>query len=207
MALNKLALATSLLCFATVASAQVYDLEKDFSLKANPSGTWSFGGSDEATGFEAFTNNVKVGELYVSQGRMGLVGWSRPDDPFPFVGTNQTQTTMFQRWHSSDVVLCPGRKGYAIARWTNPRPGTTSAKLSVTFRRIEDITGNVSDWYVVVNGVVVESGTLSLGSELASVANTYTLRQGGTIALVAGYKVSPDGTCLSAIASIVAKSK
>lgn len=197
----KTAAALVMLLLNGLAGAQAFDLHNAFTTEANPSNGWAFGSSKSVSGFEPYTNNTIVGQLYGSRGQSGLVGWSRPEGAFPFAARNQGTTTMYQRWRPGDVVLHPTADLFSIARWTN-QAGTLRVRLYVTFRRVENVTPNDSTWYVVANGKVVDSGTLSLGNEERSVTETLEIGRGGTIALVVGCKAHMEGTDLSVSALI-----
>ncbi|MFI5384735.1 MAG: hypothetical protein ACHQ50_01310 [Fimbriimonadales bacterium] len=202
MGFSKPTLAAVAISFAGLAAAQAYDLRNDFAPDANPHQCWSYGSSKNVTGFEPYTNNKLVGQLYANRGQTALVGWSRPDNVFPFASRNQGTTVLYQRWRPTDVVLHPSVDRFSIVRWTNPGSRAAAVHLYVTFRRVEDVTANVSEWYVVANGKVVESGTLDLGNEERSVSKALDIGPGGSIALVVGCRVHLEGTDLSVNALI-----
>ncbi|HLX77950.1 MAG TPA: hypothetical protein VKR27_03630, partial [Acidimicrobiales bacterium] len=187
-------------------SGLVANIVNDFSTDANPHRGWSYGSSKSVTGFDPYTNNKQVRELYASRGQAELIGWSRPESPFPFVAQNLGTATLYQRWRPTDVVLHPSVALFSIVRWTNPAPGTSAVHLYATFRRVEDVTPNASIWYVVANGKVVESGSLDLGNEERSVSKTLEVEDGGSIALVVGCKDHLEGTDLSVSARIESRS-
>jgi hypothetical protein len=195
-------LAVALFGLAVAAAAQVYDLQKEFSIRQNPSGPWTYGYSKTVTGFEPFRSNSKVPEFYENRGQQGLVGWSQPDAVFPFVAVNDGATTLYQRWRPGDVILHPAVGLFSIARWTNPYKGAAPIKMYITFRRVEDVTPNEPSWYVVANGKIFDQGTLKMGNEERSVTESIDVKPGESVAIVVGCDKNSDGTDLNVSASI-----
>jgi hypothetical protein len=185
-------------------AAQIFELQKAFDKDANPHGGWSFGFGKTPTSFELFKDNRQVGELYASRGQSDLKGWSRPEGIFPYVACNLGKEIYYQRWRPEDVVLHPSADLCSVARWTNPGAAAT-IRIYATFRRVENVTDNTPQWYVVVNGVVVDSGDLLLGDEEKSVTEVVEIRPKDTVAVVVGCKNHrPDGTDLSVRVTIKA---
>ena len=202
MGILKTASALLVLSVAGLASAQIYDLHKDFTIEANPHLTWSFGSSKTVTGFEPYTNNKVVEDFYATKLQGELNGWSRPDGVFPYAARNEGSSVLYQHWNPGDVVLSPSNDLFSIVRWTNPASRLTAVKMYVTFRRIENLTDYVSEWYILANGKVIDYGTLSLRSEERSVTEAFDVAPGGAISLVVGCKDHMDGTELSVNATI-----
>jgi hypothetical protein len=191
--------------FAATSSAQLFDLHNDFAEESNPHNNWSYGSSKVPTGFEAFTDNRQVGRLYSSRGQNGLIGWSHPDGIFPYVGRNDGTAVLYQRWRPGEMLLCPNVGNLAIVRWTNPNITPLRIKLFLTFKRIEDVTAFESQWYVVTNGKVLDSGTMKTGNEERSVTETIKLAPGASVSIAVGCKDHMEGTGLGVSAVIVPK--
>lgn len=188
-----------------LSSAQIFDLHNDFAEEMNPHNNWSYGSSKTPTGFEPFTDNRQVGRLYTSRGQNGLIGWSRPDGIFPYVGRNDGTVVLYQRWRPGEMLLCPNVGNLAIVRWTNPNITPLKIKLYLTFKRIEDVTTYESQWYVVTNGKVLDSGTMKTGNEERSVTETIKLAPGASVSIAVGCKDHMEGVGLGVSAIIVPK--
>jgi len=202
MGLTKASFSAVTILLAGIASAQVSDLHNDFDRDANPHLGWSYGSSKTVTEFEPYTNNTQVKQFYATRDQSELIGWSNPNSVFPYAARNQGTTILYQRWRPGDVVLHPSADLFSIVRWTNAARGSRTVHLFATFRRVENVTANESEWYVVANGKVIDSGTLGLGNEERSVSEVVTLASGGSISFVVGCKVHQEGTDLSVNAVI-----
>ena len=167
-------------------------------------GAWSYGGSKSLGGFGLFTNNTAVGSHSVSvYGYAGFVGWDNPGSTFPEVARNESSTTEFKTWAPGQVILQPSDGDVmSIARWTDPRPGQGLFDVSVSFRRVEDITHNNSLYWVLLNGKVLASGSLVTLNQTASYNEKLTLQQGDNLDLVVGCEASSAGTDLNVEAKI-----
>ncbi len=191
----------------TLSSAQLFDLHNDFAEDANPHNNWSYGSSKTPTGFELFTENQQVGRLHTSRGQNGLIGWSRPNSIFPYVGRTDGTVTLYQRWRPGEMLLCPSVEYLSIVRWTNPKRTSIKIRLFLTFKRVEDVTAYESQWYVVANGKVLATGTMKTGNEEKSVTETLKLAPGASVSIAVGCKEHMDGTGLGVNAVIVPMDK
>jgi hypothetical protein len=190
---------------ACVASSygQLFDLKKDFSPTANPHNSWSYGCSTTLSGFDPYSNSADVAKHYAASGSTDLTGWSKLNGLLPCVAINQGKSICYQTWGPGDVVLQPGSSTYSMVRWVNPLDRPAMAQVSASFRRVEGVTSFVSDWYVMVNGKIVESGSLSRLNEQASFSGCYPLGRGDSVTFAVGSQSNPNGTglCLDACIS------
>lgn len=188
-----------LVASVSLAAAQAWDLAKDFSLNSNPNGAWSYGSSQSLGAFNVYVNNANVGQHYLSVfGINGIDGWSRSNDAFPMVARNDSGGTIFQTWAPGQVILHPQNGGLlSIARWIDPNPGQALFRLDSSFRRVEDVTSFVSDYWVLVNGSIMSSGTLLTLNQSAIYNSLLSLHQGDTVDFVVGSEVDSAGTDLN----------
>jgi hypothetical protein len=175
-----------------------YDLSRDFSAAANPSGVWSYGWKSSFTG--AFSSFSESREVALDNG-VPVQMWSLTGGQFPMIYHNATTNTGIQNFGQEldppgATVFNPGFDGtpqnFCVIRFTVPNQGSGNYQLeSAVACYINGPLSGDTDYHVVVNGVEVFGRFLAPRSA-TGYTNTLALAAGDIVDLMVGR--GADGT-------------
>jgi hypothetical protein len=180
-------LSSLLLLTATLASPtslaqtnMAFNAVADFSAVSNPSGPWSYGSRDSATG--PYTPFSQKSALYGA----GMSTWS--NGSYPYVthnGTGAIQPYQTVILPPDLLALHPGPQGeYAVVRWTAPATGTI--QLDGRFQGLDRI-GTTTNATITHKGVILFSQGINGFSARAPFRIQRAVTAGDTIEFSIGY--------------------
>ena len=179
------------------ATTQPYDAAAQFSARANPNGTWSYGWSETRdSGFKLDTHTLTFDGLdaWASE----CCGASGGSTGLPSVfhnGTSTTITTASATILAGEIDFHPGPHGQnAVVRWTAPAKGNYSVK--VTFSGLDFIGPTTTDVAVLHNGGQLYASNINgYGSSSdESFTATVSIAEGDTIDFTVGYGTNGTNT-------------
>ena len=173
MKATQVKLLLALLAGVVTAQAQmVWSLAADFSSDTNPTGAWSYGAA--ATPGDTFV-------IFTVTGSGGPTNnWSNGNFPYVIFNTDAAPyavgTVVFP---GLTAILHPASDGTnAVVRWTAPAAGSYAVIAAFASA---DIFGATTDAHVLLNGVDLGNGSVTLNTGFAYSNLSLTLAQGATL--------------------------
>ncbi|HIJ86238.1 MAG TPA: LamG domain-containing protein [Desulfuromonadales bacterium] len=174
---------------AVVQAAQSFDLAKDFAIKKNPNGPWSYGYS--ATRGSAFKLFNTTFDQMIYGGHM--IAWQLPYGDPTFAGAEQpivkALEAIDQHWSvftpTGTVTMHPGPAGdNSVIRWTAPETATYKIDGAFTGR---DINGTTTDVAVLSGNVQIFSENVFGFNNPYPFTATMPVHKGQTVDFTVGY--------------------
>ena len=196
----------------------VYDAAGDFSISANPNGTWSYGEGTGSTITSLFTHNSNnpVQAIPLPAGS-NVQYWqsSAPNSLVPIVGENYGSTTTC----CSSVLIPtgvlwvhPGLASDVIVQWTAPTAGTydLSSSFALLDKSPSGIIGEVFEnnsvlFSQTITGPAANLSAQTYGPAVSFAQNDLVLHAGDTLSFVVNNDGSyfNDSTALTATITAV----
>jgi hypothetical protein len=191
-----------------------YDLSRDFSAEANPSGVWSYGYTMELGG--AF-NRLLFAKTSSYDNGVPVQSWQLTEGNGPAVYRNTSLTTAIAG--GGQAVLPPGvmwfhagdngrPENFGVIRLTVPEGSSGAYFIDASFARLFDgpLQGD-TDIHVLVNGSEVFGQFLPANTSGSAHTDAMTLDGGDTVDFVIGRgqdgKVSGSGLKIQAMLTLV----
>ena len=174
----------------------IHDVERDFSIAANPNGVWSYGWKSNLT--EGFTL-LPVPRSY-SNGGVPFEDWVLANNQHPAVfhnaSTNLTYNGGEGDFLPGAIWMSPGFTGwpqnFCVVRFTVPSQGNGRYRLeSAGESRLSGSSSKDSDYHVVVNGIEV-FGIFLPPNARTGYTNEFLLNPGDTVDFMTGRGADGD---------------